>query len=196
MKIRQSVWPPMHRHKPINFFFFHISCSFKLVKNAWPDYLSWSYNQQFGPYWGQVRLLERHHFTLIWNNLVRTTMFSAPNCLLQSLNSLLFTQIRVTTEQTHFLCSCNNKHTRTDVFQLPVLLKHGVRSASLAFLVPTIPLPASYKEIYIEDTRISKLRGVPGNYGMSVHSHLQSLGNNKVTLRDFSDVYWPLSPKI
>jgi len=37
----------------------------------------------------------------------------APNCLLQSQNSLLFTQIRVTTEQTHFLCSCNNKrHTR------------------------------------------------------------------------------------
>jgi len=78
----------------------------------------------------------------------------------------------------------------TDVFQLPILLKHGVRSASLAFLVPTTPFPASYKEISIEDTRISKLWGVPGNYGMSVHSHSQSFGNNEVTLRDFSDVYW------
>jgi len=70
-----------------------------------------------------------------------------------------------------------------------MLLKHGVRSASQTHLVPTTPLPASYKEIFIEDTRILQLRGVPGNYGMSVHSHSQSFGNNEVNIRDFSDVY-------
>lgn len=55
--------------------FIHTSRSFKLVKNAWPDWLSWSHNQHFGPYRKHVRLLQRQRFTLIWSNSMRITMF-------------------------------------------------------------------------------------------------------------------------